>query len=182
METSPRILAINPGSRFVGLAVLDGTELRDWAVRSLAGKTVGKRVRSVESLVRSLAEKHSCRVIGIKSPVNRSTESLRQVTTTVERTANSLKIDCLHYSIIDTKRSILGTSRSNKNRLIDEIVLRYPFLCHEQARLRKSRNPHYIRMFEAVAIGILCAAAVELGAEKVKGRKEGRRRMIQSRT
>ena len=35
-----KILAINPGTRYLGIAVFVGTDLREWAVKVIKGKSI----------------------------------------------------------------------------------------------------------------------------------------------
>jgi Holliday junction resolvasome RuvABC endonuclease subunit len=156
MGTEPiKILAINPGSRYVGLAVFYGSDLRDWMVRSLAGNSLEEKSVAYVSLLSGLIEKHGISVLVIKAlhPA-RSSKTLRHLVQQAKKMCRAKHLSVSEFSINDLKRAITPNERSNKRRLMEEMATRYPFLYPKLERQSKSRNPYLVRMFEAVALGV----------------------------
>ena len=56
-KESPRILAVNPGSRYIGFAAFRGPELLDWGVRVISAKTPRGRVRVAGQIIREAIER-----------------------------------------------------------------------------------------------------------------------------
>ena len=73
----PRILAVNPGSRYIGIAVFRGPELLDWGVKVVAGKTPSGKLGSVRAILRDCVERYDPDVLVIKR-LHRSRSSRRQ--------------------------------------------------------------------------------------------------------
>ena len=152
-----KILAINPGTRYLGIAVFIGTELRDWAVRVIKGK-------SITDCVTDYVNQYDINVISIKKlHVNRSSKALRRIADEIENIAVNRKIVFHEYSIDDLKEKLLSETRGNKNLLMEEILKRYPFLLSDLQIELNHKNPYLVRMFEAVALGTVCFNAIDIG-------------------
>ncbi len=50
------VLGINPGSRYLGIAVFQGPELREWRVKVIKGKGLKERIEKVKEIVSSFIE------------------------------------------------------------------------------------------------------------------------------
>ncbi len=163
-----RTLALNPGSRYVGIAVFHGTELIDWAVKSIRRTSHRKRIDRLKSVVREAAERDSINCLAVKRvhPSRRS-EFVGQVTTGLKRWASQNGQIIREYSIKEIEASLIYSQRLNKRSLMEEIAARFPFLYPELEKERHNRNSYSVRMFEAVALGTKCVNDLE----KTKGRK-----------
>jgi hypothetical protein len=152
-----KILAINPGTRYLGIAVFIGTELRDWAVRVIKGK-------SIADCVTDYVNHYGIDVIAIKKfHVSRSSKALRRIVDEIENLAVNRKIVFYEYSIDDLKEKLLFEPRGNKHLLMEEISKRYPFLLSDLQRESDHKNHYLVRMFEAVALGTVCFNAIDIG-------------------
>jgi Holliday junction resolvasome RuvABC endonuclease subunit len=155
-----KILAINPGTRYLGIAVFIDTELRDWAVRVIKGK-------NVTDCVTDYVNQYGINVIVIKKlHVNRSSKALRRIADEIENLAVNRKIVFHEYSIDELKEKLLSETRGNKHLLMEEMSARYPFLLSDLEKESNHKNPYLIRMFEAVALGTVCFNAIDTGKKK----------------
>ena len=152
-----KILAINPGTRYLGIAVFIGTELRDWAIKVMKGK-------STADCVTDYVNQYGIDVIAIKKfHVSRSSKTLRMIADELENLAANRKIVFYEYSIDDLKEKLLFEPRGNKHLLMEEISKRYPFLLSDLQRESVHKNHYLVRMFEAVALGTVCFNAIDIG-------------------
>ena len=163
-----RTLALNPGSRYVGIAVFHGLELVDWAVRSVREKSPEARLDQMKSILSEIAETHSVNCLVIKSlhPA-RSSEYLWQLTSTLKGWAKDNHHVVREYGIKEVETFLLPSGRLNKGLLMEGVAAVHPFLFPELEGERQNRNPYLIRMFEAVALGMRCLGEME----RSKGRK-----------
>lgn len=161
-----KILAINPGSRYVGIAVFLGTELRDWAVKVI------KKERKIVDIISHYIHHYGITHCAVKKlHHSRTSRALNQAMGLLKNYVNS-HIGCLYeYSIDDVKKNLLPNEKTNKKRLMDEIVLRYPFLQNDLNREGRSKNPYLIRMFEAVGIGTCCLQEIDKAQRNILRRK-----------
>ena len=163
-----RTLALNPGSRYVGIAVFHGLELVDWAVRSIREKSPEARLDQLKSILSEIAKTQgvNCLVIKRLHPA-RSSEYLRQLAGSLREWAKDNHHASREYTIKEVEAFLLLSERGNKQRLMEEVAARYPFLYPELENERRNRNPYLVRMFEAIALGMVCAGNLE----KNRGRK-----------
>ncbi|MFZ1979404.1 MAG: hypothetical protein WAV76_15730 [Bacteroidota bacterium] len=157
-----KILAINPGTRYLGIAVFVGTDLREWAVKVIKGK-------SITDCIMEYVNQYGVKIISMKKlHARRSSKALRRIADGIERFAASLKIGLREYSIDQLKGNLLSETRGNKRILMEEISTRYPFLSSDLQRETNHKNAYLVRMFEAVALGIVCFNTLDTGNKKVE--------------
>jgi acid stress-induced BolA-like protein IbaG/YrbA len=155
------ILAINPGSRYLGIAVFMGTELRDWAVRLV-------RREKIQSLISEYIDQYDIHAVALKKlHPSRTSPALRQLVSLVKRIAKKHGLTLREYSIDEVERALLAQKRQNKRLLMEEVVIRYPFLLSELQREERNKNPYLIRMFETVGIGSVCLSQLDIATQKV---------------
>jgi len=155
------VLAINPGSRYLGIAVFVGTELRDWAVK-LA------RRDKIQAIMSEYIDVYRVHVIALKKlhPA-RTSQTLRNIVSSTERLAMRRRLILREYSIGEVKEALLSQKGKNKRLLMEEVVARYPFLLNEFQKEEKNKNPYLIRMFETVGIGRVCLNQLDAAKQKV---------------
>jgi hypothetical protein len=167
-ETELRILALNPGSRYAGIAVFHSQELVDWGVRSIREESEKDRSHRLKRFLTEVIERDGINCFTVKGlhPA-RSSEYLRQLTNELKGWAVKCGLVVREYAIKEIETILPSTSRSNKQLLMEEVAARHPVLYQELEREKKNRNPYLVRMFEAVALGTKCLNDLE----ESKGRK-----------
>jgi Holliday junction resolvasome RuvABC endonuclease subunit len=161
-KTPPRILAVNPGSRYIGIAVFRGFELSDWGVKVVSGKTPSGKLASVRAILRDCVERYDPDVLAIKRlHRSRSSRRLNDLVKTIKQLCRRRGIKIYQYSIQDVKGALCPPGRANKRKLAEVLAATYPVLAHELQRERQRRNPYHVRMFEAVALGTACYRQIE---------------------
>ena len=163
-----RTLAVNPGSRYVGVAVYHGPELIDWGVRSIRETSDEDKMERLKSILVEISETHGINCLVIKSlhPA-RSSDYLRQLTGSLKEWAKDKHHVIREYTIKEVEAFLLPSGRLNKNLLMEGVAAIHPFLFPELDGERRNRNPYMVRMFEAVALGMRCLGEME----NPKGRK-----------
>lgn len=163
-----KILSINPGSRYLGVAIFDGTELCDWAVRVVKGKDLREKRRFVRELIGEQSRRYGVSVLALKkSHPSRSSYALGHIVSEAKSFAVKQNLTLHEFSIDNVKSILLSAERGNKRLLMEEVAARYPFLFREVQREEKNKNPYLIRMFEAVGMGIVCFNQLDSGNAKV---------------
>ena len=149
-----RIVGINPGTRYLGLAVFCGHELRDWQVKNLDGRWSDDKIAKTLSALLSLIDSYEANILAVKrlNP-SRSSPNLNKLATEIENLSKMRKLRICAYSIDEIKRYF---QQGNKKNLAEIMASAYPILYHELRKEQTNLNPYYIRMFEAVALGSLC--------------------------
>ena len=157
-----KILAINPGSRYIGVAVFYGNALQDWQIKNVPGRPEKQKLAKAKDIVIRLIERHEPDMIVLKKlHSSRTSIHLKRIANLIEKLAYQRKIEIRSYSIKQVKDFVLSSKPKNKVRLAEVLANRYPDLMHEFKKEILSKNHYHIRMFEAVALGAVCCGQLK---------------------
>lgn len=149
------ILAVNPGTKYLGIAVLDAKDLVFWGIKVLKGKWCPAKMRSVEKTLDKLIEQYNIAVLTIKKVhPSRSSTHLNRLIKAIETLAKNKRVRIWHYSLSDARESLGLGAKANKMALAECVVARYKFLANDLQKERNHKHPYFVRMFEAIAAGI----------------------------
>jgi Holliday junction resolvasome RuvABC endonuclease subunit len=157
-----RVIGINPGTRYLGIAVFDGPELMDWRIKVLKGKRSEEKMQKALGIISDFMERYQPNVLAIKKlhPSRRS-EGLLRLANKIKEFSRRKKIKVCQYSIKEIESIFIEGGKLTKRNLIEAIVKLYPVLHHDLSKERNNRNLYYFRVFEAVALAL--ARAQRLG-------------------
>ncbi len=153
----PRILAVNPGSRYIGFAAFQGPELLDWGVRVISARTPRGKVRVAGHILTEALERFRPDLLAVKRlHASRTSTSLDRLTESIRDLSRRRKLRVHEYSITELKSAICPEAKGSKRRLAAVVAALYPILSRDFLKEMANRNPYYLRMFEAVALGVVC--------------------------
>ena len=152
-----KILGINPGTRYLGIAFFKGAELSDWRIKVVEGKWSEEKIDKIKTIILSLIDKYEPDVLSIKklNPL-RTSSNLIRLTAKIKNLARKKCLQIYQYSLNDLENFFSPQDKINKKKMADIITRDYPALCHELRKEKGNKNSYHIRMFEAVALGLLC--------------------------
>lgn len=151
-----RVLGINPGTRYLGLAVFHGSELLDWRVKTFKGKWTKEKGNKILNAIRDQIDFHGINAISIKKlHPSRSSKNLKLLVSRIKAFARRKRIKVRSYSIKELERFFLADEKWNKRNMIEEIARRCPDLYPDLQKEKSHRNPCYFRIFEAVAVVVI---------------------------
>ncbi|GAG60193.1 unnamed protein product, partial [marine sediment metagenome] len=83
-----KILGINPGTRYLGIAFFREAELRDWRVKVVEGKWSEEKVKKIKTIILSLIGKYEPDFLSIKklNPL-RTSSNLTRLSTKIKNLA-----------------------------------------------------------------------------------------------
>jgi Holliday junction resolvasome RuvABC endonuclease subunit len=155
MVKKPEItLGINPGTKYLGIAIFNGTDLRDWKVKEITGKWSKEKLETILSIVGDLMKKHSPDTVALKriNP-SRSSPGLNRLVASIKSLCRRKRLSIREYSIKEMERALSPEKKINKKQLAEIMAAEYPILYNELNSEKSHKNKYYIRMFEAVALG-----------------------------
>jgi Holliday junction resolvasome RuvABC endonuclease subunit len=154
---SQKIIGINPGTRYLGIAVLDGSELLDWRVKVLKGKWSKEKMKRAIGIISDIIEQYEPNILVIKKlhPSRRSW-NLVQLVAKIKEFSKSKGLKVFQYSIKDVEEFFIKEDKLNKKNLAEKILSEYQVLFNEFMKEKRNKNLYFIRMFEAVALAALC--------------------------
>jgi Holliday junction resolvasome RuvABC endonuclease subunit len=153
----PKILAVNPGSRYVGWAAFRGPDLLDWGVRVISAQTPRGRVRVAGQIVKDAIDRFGPDRLAVKRlHPSRTSPSLDRLADSIRALARRRKLKIHEYSITELEDALCFEAKANKRRLAAAVAGAYPVLSHDLQKETANRHPYRIRAFEGVALGIVC--------------------------
>ena len=151
------IIGISPGTRYMGVAVFYGPELRDWGVKNMEGRWSKEKMKKSIAVISSLIGQHRSNVLAMKQlHPSRTSPNLNGLAGRIKGIARRKRMKIHQYSIEDIEGFFRPERRINRKELAEIVASEYPDLCHELNSEKAHRNPYHIRMFEAVALGSMC--------------------------
>ncbi len=154
-NSEPRILAINPGTRYIGMAFFQGPELREWGIKIVSSGSLKYRMSNVARTLSQLIDQFSPHVMVIKKlHPSRSSSNLNKAVVQMKDLAKQKSLKVYQYPLQSVEQSLSGGEKTNKRRLAEMVAETYPFLHYELKKEKTNRNPYHVRMFEAVALGL----------------------------
>jgi len=158
----PKILTINPGTRYLGIAVFEGQELLDWRVKVIKGKWSKDKQHKTLVIVRTLIGRYQPDILAIKKlHQSRSSGNLNQLVSRIKQHSKRKGLKVYQYSIKELEAFFFGEVKANRNKLAEILASKYTFLRHELNKENANKNSYHIRVFEAVALGAVCSHQLE---------------------
>jgi Crossover junction endodeoxyribonuclease RuvC len=158
MQNKPiTILGINPGARYLGIAIFHGAELRDWSVKVIKGEWSKEKMEKIKDIVSGLIEQHQPDVLAIKKLHSaRSSDNLDSLVEELKRLAEIKKLPIYEYPIKFVEAFLSPAKKINKWKLAALMAEKYSALFTEWEKERTGKNSYYMRMFEAVFVAYVC--------------------------
>jgi len=152
-----RIIGINPGTRYLGIAVLYGQELMDWRIKVLKGRWSKEKMANALGIVSEFIDRYEPIILVIKKlhPSRRS-QNLARLVARIKEFSRRKGLKVCQYSIKEIERFFIEGGKLNKRNLIEAIVRLYPILHYDLTKEKSHKNAYYIRAFEAVALASIC--------------------------
>lgn len=167
MQNKPvTILGINPGARYIGIALFHGAELRDWRVKVVKGEWSKEKLEKLKDIVSGLVAQFQPDVLAIKKlHPSRSSKELNRLVDELKLLAESRKMPIYEFPIKYVEAFLSPAKKINKWKLAALMAEKYSALFSEWEKERTGRNSYYMRMFEAVMVAYVCFRQLDRGAD-----------------
>ena len=166
MKKNSRILAIDPGTHYIGVAVLDGTKLVYYGVKTLSNRksphdilTEGRKV------IRSLIEDFKPGILAVEKTFfanNRNSALLNVFADEIVAIGKKKRLRVIAMAANVVRKEICGNGWATKREVAQEVCHRFPELVPYLSSDRRWKEEFYLNMFDAVALGLACHAKKNL--------------------
>ena len=155
MKKVEKIIAIDPGTRYQGIAVFQGKELIFSSVKNLHEKGPRrKRLKEIEKLFFSLIEDYAPTVLAIKGPFPEQPRFLKAIIDEIKHLARKERIRVREFSPLAVRKIICGNADATKKDVAELVSSIYPELKIRLNQDRKSKERYWGHMFDAVGLGV----------------------------
>lgn len=152
-----KILGLNPGSKYLAIAVFQGSDLRYWAIKAFKGKWSKEKMEKIKETLSDFMDRYELNVLAIKKlHPSRSSSNLNRLVAKIKEFSKRKGLRIYEYSVKDLEKFFWPEEKINKKQMAELVASEYPFLFQALEKERRNKNPYAIRMFEAVALGIRC--------------------------
>ena len=150
------LLAIDPGLRELGWAILDGKRLVDYGVLDLRHTLVSRRLGQVRGFVTARIRAHHLRTIVVEDIPKRPLDALAGLPALgklLGRLAKNRHMKFASYSAKAVRRSVVGDGWAGKRALAETLCSRLPALKVHLTQNRKWKERYWQNMYDAIALG-----------------------------
>lgn len=158
-RTKTRILAIDPGTKEIGVAVLDGDDLIYYAVKTIRDRSTAQKVlRQAVAIVIDLISRHrpDCVAIEKMFVVQKSAALLSVVAEEIKSAARGSGLDVYEYAPTTIRKFVCQTGKATKADVAKTLARQYPELARHLNSPTTWEQKYYANMFDAVAVGLMC--------------------------
>lgn len=164
--TQPTILGLDPGTRFLGAAVLRGNKLSAYAVHELKnGDQAYEAIGQARRVVFGYIEQHAPEIVAIEAPYLIATKRGAMLTTLAQELhgrAEDLGLTVLELSPEAVRRVVVGNTRATKIDVATALVasgfgeLRHlvPKKPVRSALGLRPRDRYWLHMFDALSLAV----------------------------
>lgn len=154
-----RILAIDPGTRELGVAVLDGAELLYYAVKTVRDRGTAQAIlHQVATITSDLIAKYQPESLAIEKMfiVQKSAALLSVAAEEMKSVARSCRLDVYEYAPKAVRKFICQSGAATKGEVARVVAARYPELTRYLQTRNKWDEKYYANIFDAIAVGLMC--------------------------
>ena len=146
------ILGIDPGTRFVGIAVMRGGVLVHSQIRAFQGPWSIEKLKAIILSIDATITRYGVRKVAVKIPdVFPTSMGYNQLIGSLNVFCSSKGIKPSYYTLSEIKTGISKGEVQNSDALMQIIVLKHPELWLEYKKEQQNKNAHYHKLFHAIA-------------------------------
>ena len=156
---TPTILAVDPGTRELGVAVLAGAELVFYHVKTVTNrKTRLAALEIISKYIRSLVKKYRPEVLAIEKMfiTQKNSALLAVAAEQIKAVAKEANLPVYEYAPTAIRKRLCQNGRATKREAARILTLKYPELNRFFVRTAKWERDYYANLFDAVAVGAVC--------------------------
>lgn len=159
-KRSKRILAIDPGTHYMGVAVLDGARLAYYGVKTLSRKkSPHDTLLESRKVTRGLIDDFRPDILAVEKTFfanNRNSALLNVFANEIAVTGRRRRLKVVAIAANTVRKIICGNGTATKRQVAEEIARRYPELSPFLTSDRRWKERFNYNMFDAVALGLAC--------------------------
>jgi len=157
-KSHPRILAIDPGTREMGIALLEGRKLIYHGVKQIkSAPSPAERLREARQVVMTLLKDFRPQTLVVEKAFfanNRNASLLNVLVDEIRALGRRRGLKVLSFAPSTVKKHICGNGRASKKEVARAVVARYPELKVYLTQDRAWKESYHQNMFDAVALAL----------------------------
>ena len=152
-NSTQTILGLSPGSRDIGVAVLQDGTLKEWRIVSIRAKTLQEKIQMLKQILNRLHRSYQLTSVAMKGiHLHPSFVQLECVTHEIQSFAHEHRLRVQIFSLTKLKNTLMVPKGEDRCFMADLIADHYPVLYSELRRRIIRNNSYSLKIFEAVAV------------------------------
>lgn len=155
----PKILAIDPGTKEIGVAVLQGTELSYFGVKTIKRRQPSHALlMEISHYVTGLIREHQPRTLAIETTflIQRNTALLNVAAVEIKQAAKQHGLAVYEYATAKVRKAVCQGGKATKRETARRVAERFPVLARHLRQPTQWEELYWANMFDAVAVGLVC--------------------------
>ncbi|MDD5773249.1 MAG: crossover junction endodeoxyribonuclease RuvC [bacterium] len=155
MNKIKNILAVDPGSRYLGVAALENNQLVYYGVRRIkTNQLAGERIKEAERIIQKLIDYYQPQVLAIEKPLyhwSKQSKLLDKICVVIKETAKENKVRVREFTPEQIRKSVCGNSNATREETAEKLFSKFPEsgMFSDKNKI-KDRYWHHI--FDAVSL------------------------------
>lgn len=153
-----RILAVDPGTRYLGVAIMEDDEPIYYAVKTIKINQVdSKRLDEAKTIIQKLIDIYRPEILVIEKPKphwSKQSELLNKIIKAIQDVAKNNKMGIKKFSPKEIRKIICGNAKATKNEMLDVLLQQYPKL-QIILKSRQIKDRYWNHLFDAMILGLL---------------------------
>lgn len=152
-----RVLAIDPGTRNIGFALMERFELVHYGVKTILTSETNEKLKHGKKIVMRMIVDFQPDILVVEKTFfanNKNSTLLNTFTNQIRMIGKSKGIKVLSIATNSARKNICGNGAASKDEVAIALVLRYPELRPYLTSNRRWKEEYYRNMFDAVALGL----------------------------
>lgn len=164
MITKPAtILAVDPGTRELGVALLSGQSLIYYGVKTIRQRQSPQSILGeIARVISRLIADYEPTVLAIEKTflIQKSAALLNVAAAEIKAVARQAGLPIYEYTPSEVRKLVCQTGKATKRETALEVAARFPELSHYLKQQTKWEELYYANMFDAIAVGLKCSADI----------------------
>jgi Holliday junction resolvasome RuvABC endonuclease subunit len=156
----PRILAVDPGTRLMGVAVLEDPRLIYYGVKSFRDKRPADAlIRATRESLEELIARYHPDILAYEKTfyVQSKNSALLQVQESeIRRVGKIAGLRIMGYSPTRVRSLLCQDGRATKQIVARVLAERFPELDRYRVSSTPKQEKYWLNMFDAIAVGVVC--------------------------
>ena len=155
-------MGINPGTKYLSLAIFCDLELRDWYIKTFKGPWSNGKMAKIVAVIEEYIEDYDIKVLAIKRLRHSySSPGLRSLAFSIREAVKEKEIKLFEYSLTELEKFFIPGKKRSKARMAERLAQLYHPLFQEFLQEQRNKTSYRIRLFEAVALAVMCQDRIE---------------------
>ncbi|MBI3365992.1 MAG: hypothetical protein HY033_13945 [Ignavibacteriae bacterium] len=147
------IIGLSPGSRHIGVAVLQDGTLKEWRITGIRAGMLEQKVQMLRRMLDRLYNSYQPTSIAIKGVrPSKNFLQLNRVTREIKQFAQERDMNMRIFSLGQLKNILKVPNRKDRCFMADVIAEHYPVLYSELQQRIVRNNSYSLKLFEAVVV------------------------------